>query len=68
MPKTEKQTIAQVHRFNDKVAIYVGKGETTYLTPDEALELSGALHGAATDCKTTLRFSESAFKTFWLER
>jgi hypothetical protein len=35
--------MAQIHRFHDKVAIYLGNGETVYLTADEALELGSEL-------------------------
>lgn len=39
--------MAQVHRFRDKVAVYVGKGETVYLSPKNARKLARALNVAA---------------------
>lgn len=41
---------AQVHRFRDNVAIYVGTGPTQYLTPKEARALAKALNKAARSC------------------
>lgn len=38
---------AQVHRFGDKVAVYVGNGETAYLTAKQARALARALNGCA---------------------
>jgi hypothetical protein len=42
---------ASVHRFRDYVALSVGKGETVYIHPDDALKLVEALSGAAADVK-----------------
>ena len=39
----------QVHRFGDKVAIYIGTGATVYLTTDEALQLGRQLMDCACD-------------------
>lgn len=33
------KTMASVHRFGDKVAVYVGDGSTTYLTAKQAQAL-----------------------------
>jgi hypothetical protein len=42
--------MAQVHRFRDKVAVYVGGGETVYLKPANARKLARALNAAARSC------------------
>jgi hypothetical protein len=42
--------MAQVHRFRDKVAVYVGGGETVYLKPVNARKLARALNAAARSC------------------
>ena len=57
----ENTTIASVHRFNDKVAVYVGKGETVYITGKEARKLAAALNKCARDIKTIPSFSKSEF-------
>lgn len=52
----------QVHRFGDTVAAYLGNGETVYLTPWAARELSRAL----SYCSHSVRhvgFVESNFET-----
>lgn len=41
------KTMASVHRFGDKVAVYVGDGSTTYLTAKQARALSRALRTCA---------------------
>ena len=41
---------AQVHRFHDCVAIYIGTGETVYLTPKEARQLARAINKTARSC------------------
>jgi hypothetical protein len=38
---------AQVHRFRELVAVFVGSGETRYLKPKEARKLARALNAAA---------------------
>ncbi len=53
--------IAQIHRFGDCVAIYIG-GETVYLTPKDSKNLAKALNACASDCKS-LKFVESQFRT-----
>ena len=55
----------QVHRFGDKVAIYIGTGATVYLTADEALQLGRQLMDCACDVQH-LKFSSSTFHTFSL--
>ena len=42
--------MAQVHRFRDKVAVYVGSGKTVYLSPGNARKLARALNAAARSC------------------
>lgn len=37
----------QLHRFRDSVAVWVGKGETVYMTADEAEAFAAALLRAA---------------------
>ena len=56
----------QVHRFRDKVAVYVGKGETVYIDPKEARAFAKALNACARSV-TSEKFSESTFKTFELK-
>lgn len=41
------KTMASVHRFHDKVAVYVGNGGTTYLTAKQARKLARALAACA---------------------
>lgn len=56
------KNIANVHRFGDKVAIYVGDGSTTYLTAKQARALARALR----DCAKSVvdeKFVNSAFGT-----
>lgn len=56
------KTIASVHRFGDKVAIYVGDGSTTYLTAKQARRLGAALR----DCARSVvneKFVNSEFGT-----
>lgn len=37
----------QVHRFHDHVAVYIGRGKTVYMTPEEAQTLAQALLASA---------------------
>lgn len=53
---------AQVHRFHGKVAIYVGNGDTVYLSPDDAEIIAQALDDCAHDCRERC-FTESEFST-----
>lgn len=52
----------QVHRFHNKVAIYVGDGETCYLTLREARQLAEMLHSGA-DSVQNEDFVNSSFVT-----
>jgi hypothetical protein len=51
-------TCARVHRYHDSVAVHVGSGETTYLSPKNARRLATALLQAAKSVETE-KFSES---------
>lgn len=42
---------AQVHRFRDCVGLYVGTGETVYLTPPQARQLTRAINRVARSCE-----------------
>ena len=54
---------SQVHRFRDTVAVYIGKGETVYMTPHQARELGQALIDTADDIDK-VKFTESTLPTF----
>ena len=54
--------LAQVHRFADFVAVYVGNGGTTYVSAKEAERLGLALLSAASDIATYPKFIDSDFK------
>lgn len=53
---------AQVHRFRDYVAVYIGTGETVYLDPRQARQLTRAINKAAKSCETK-SFSQSTCGT-----
>ena len=55
---------AQVHRFRGKVACYLGKGETCYLSPAEAIKLARALRACAQDVAKVPSFADSKVGTF----
>lgn len=55
-------TSASVHRFRDKVAVYIGTGPTVYVTPKEAAKLARALTGCARDIRAR-SFVSSHFGT-----
>ena len=57
-----KGLTAQVHRLQDQVAVHVGTGETTYLTPKQARTLARALYRVANEIGKC-RGSESAVGT-----
>ncbi len=54
--------MAQVHRFRDAVAVYLGKGGTVYLTAHDAARLAKALNVTARDVKAR-PFQESTCGT-----
>lgn len=59
----EHVTRAQVHRFRDCVAVYVGDGRTCYLTPAFANKLAAALRGCAHNIENEPEFAHSQFQT-----
>ena len=69
-PNRRGQVSAQVHRFHDYVALYIGTGETVYFKPADARKLSRAINKAAKSCETE-SFAESTCGTaqfsFWKE-
>lgn len=64
MVDTTKPVKAQVHRFRDCVAVYVGTGETVYLSRRHALALARALRACAVDIAKNPSFAQSKFGTF----
>ena len=58
--------MAQVHRFRDKCAVYLGNGETVYLSPKTARQLSSAINKV---CRSIEResFAQSRGTTFQIE-
>ncbi len=54
---------AQVHRFRDHVALYVGNGETVYVKPQDARTLGEALLACADDVEIQPNFSLSQVGT-----
>lgn len=59
--------MAQIHRFGDKVAVYLGSGETVYLTVKEAVAISNAIINCAGDIGDNQSFADSQCGTFNLE-
>lgn len=58
--------MAQVHRFGDKAAIYVGSGETRYMTAKQARAMARALFKVARSIERE-RFADSSGLTTQLE-
>lgn len=56
---------AQVHRFREFVAVSIGKGETLYLTHEQATRLGSALVNCAADVHVR-QFQASTFSTWEL--
>jgi len=54
---------AQVHRFRDTVAAWLGTGATVYMTPDRARALGEALVQFADDVEA-VKFQDSQLPTF----
>jgi hypothetical protein len=54
---------AQVHRFRDKVAAYLGDGQTAYLTAEEARTFGTALLGVADEIEAGTPFTGSTVGT-----
>lgn len=61
------KTIASVHRFKDTVAVYVGGGETVYLTVKEAAALAAAVQKCKRDILKS-SFVDSGFYKVCIER
>ncbi len=61
-----EQVRAQVHRFRDCVALYIGTGETVYLSPKDARKLSRAVNKAARSVERE-KFVDSSGNTFELD-
>lgn len=57
----EAKLIASVHRFRDKIAVFVGNGETTYLTVAQARKLADAIGSCARDVEFGPDFPRSTF-------
>lgn len=57
---------AQIHRYGNRVAVFIGKGETQYLTSAEAAKLAKALNRAVKSCRTET-FQKSTCGTFEME-
>lgn len=53
---------ASIHRYRDKVAIYLGEGKTIYLTVRDAEFIAQALDDCATDIRN-VNFTNSEFTT-----
>lgn len=50
---------AQIHRFGKHVALYVGNGETVYITPNDARTLANALNACADEIVNVPNFAQS---------
>ena len=55
--------MAQVHRFHDKVAVWLGGGDTVYLTAEEAIKLGNKIAAYGRDVKAC-KFTDSEMGTF----
>jgi hypothetical protein len=53
----------QVHRFRDSVALYIGTGETVYVSAADARKIARALNRAAKSCASE-PFAQSSGLTF----
>lgn len=53
---------AQVHRFGDNVAMYLGDGSTVYLKPRDARKIAAAIYKVARSCERE-RFVDSSGNT-----
>lgn len=60
------QATGQLHRFRDSVAVWVGKGETVYMSADEAEAFAKALQHAAQSIRTE-GFAQSTCGTVQLK-
>lgn len=57
---------AQVHRFDDCVALFLSNGVTVYMTPKDARTIAKNLNACARDVKQA-KFVDGTFKKFYLE-
>jgi hypothetical protein len=64
--KRDKQASAQVHRFGEYVAVWVGTGGTTYFTEREARMLAREIAKCARSIRDQPDFAKSSYKTFGL--
>jgi hypothetical protein len=60
--KSKSVPFAQVHRFGDSVAIYIGTGETVYLSEKTARDIARSLNACARDIQAR-KFTQSKFST-----
>ena len=63
---TKKPFNVGVHRFHDSVAIWIGTGETVYLTTKDARKLSRAINKTCRSIERE-RYLDSSDLTFSLE-
>ena len=55
----------QVHRFRDRVALSLPTGDTTYLTPADALRMADLLHQCADDIAARPYVQSQFITTEW---
>lgn len=58
---------AQVHRFRDSVAAFLGDGQTVYMTPADARRIARALNAAAREIASGVPFAQSSVGTVQIE-
>ena len=58
-----KPVTAQLHRFGEKVAMYLGSGQTVYMDPKTAIAIAKSLNACARNIKDQPSFAKSEFKT-----
>lgn len=56
--------IGQVYRFGDRLAIWLGTGETRYIAADEAKNLAEAIGYVLMDMNQRPKFSQSTVGSF----
>lgn len=61
-PNRRDKISAQVHRFGDYVAVYIGTGATVYLDAKQARALTRAINKVAKSCEAE-SFAESTCGT-----
>lgn len=57
---------AQIHRLGNKIAFYVGNGDTVYIDRDTAARIAQALQDCATDVVNN-PFARSEFKAIEID-